>query len=358
MTRQKPSKKVEEIDLSSVKTLIKSPTALAKHVNLTVNAIYRWIKVNRIPGEHILKVANFYNVELIDLMELTGSELSMAPNTILKPRDTLPTVIKVQDGVITMEDAAALLGVPLISVKLIMTHWGDQLKHLYSTLQQLELGAISLDQAALALGLAKYTLHGIRRKYGFAPGALKRVRPLPTLPKRKEKSRAAALRVIAGHLSAVDAAKEIGVTERTIFRKIEELTTHKLSDLSHWPKSFRDALVDEIDKGLPSFAEKWLDIAHKDKLFVRKTTKYPTTPATWRGEDVRRLMVALFTGEASLTELAESRRAEPSILQGLFDSQLVPYGVSVADVLGLPLSHQFAMADLLIWTMDRKRKVV
>ena len=60
-------------DLTSVKTLVTSPSTLAAHLQLTTNAIRRWIKVNRIPGSSVIKVANFYDVELVDLLPLTGA---------------------------------------------------------------------------------------------------------------------------------------------------------------------------------------------------------------------------------------------------------------------------------------------
>lgn len=358
MTKQKPSKINEEIDLTSVRTLITKPSALAKHVGLTVNAIYRWVKLNRIPGEHIVKVANFYDLEIVDLMELTGSDASMNPNVILKSRDTLPTLLKVKDGELTMDQAAEQLGLPLISIKLILTNWGDKLQLLHDTLVKLEQGDCSLDQAALILGVTKYTLHGMRRKYGFAPGALKRTRPMPTLPKRKEVSRAATLRVLAGHMSAVDAARELGISERTIFRKIDELSKHSMQELAHWPQSFRAAYVKEIERVLPSYVEKWLEIAKENNLFIRKTTKYPETPRSWKGESLQRLMIGALLGEASLQEIADSRGADLTILEGLFNAQLVPLGLSVELVRSLPMEHQFALADLLLWFMDRKRKVV
>jgi hypothetical protein len=75
-----------QADLSSVRTLITSVSKLAKALRLTNNAIYRWIAVNRIPAKYLVRVANFYDVELRDLMPLTGSDISHPNIRNLKPR--------------------------------------------------------------------------------------------------------------------------------------------------------------------------------------------------------------------------------------------------------------------------------
>ena len=171
-------------DLTSVTTLTKNPTKLARELKLTPAAIYRWRKVNRIPGSHIIKVANFYNVEVLDLLPLTGSDKSADPKVILKPRDTIPTLLNVQKGVITLDDASKMLKLPVKSLKLILTNWGDQLETLYDTLTRLELGVVSLDQAAAALALPN-TRSTASVGNTDSPLVPSRTRAEPTLPKRR-----------------------------------------------------------------------------------------------------------------------------------------------------------------------------
>ena len=343
--------------IPTVRQLITSVSKLARYIGITNNGIYRWIKVNRIPGEHVIKVARFYDIDLGELMPLTGYDLSANPNIILKTRDTLPTLLKVQRGEFSLIEAAATLSTSEISLKLIMTHWGDKLQHLYNVLIVLEQGKISLDQAAMSLGVTKYTLHGIRRKYGFAPGPVKRTRPEKTLPARKAKAKAAALSVIAGTRSAVEAAADIQASTRTIFRTIEGLTDHKLSDLSHWPTVFRQALVVEIDKNLENFADKWLKKAEELRLFIRKTAKYPETPTNWKTQPIKRLLVAVLIGELSLEEVANARGADPFILESIFNSDIRSMNITFTELKEMSVAHQSAMAELLLWMLDRKRKV-
>ena len=75
-TNLTPPTKPTKADLSSVRTLITSVSKLAKALRLTNNALYRWIAVNRIPAKYLVRVANFYDVELRDLLPLTGSDIS------------------------------------------------------------------------------------------------------------------------------------------------------------------------------------------------------------------------------------------------------------------------------------------
>jgi hypothetical protein len=346
----------EKPDTSSVRALVTSVTELAKHLKLTNNGIYRWIKVNRIPAHHIITVANYYDVELNDLMPLTGSDLSAPPNVILKQRDTLPTLLKVKAGTITLSQASRLLEQREVGLKLILTHWGDQLQLLYDTLQELDLGLVSLDNAAKRLGVAKYTLHGIRRKYGFAPGVLKRKRPLPTLPARKARNTEAAIEVIAGTKTAVEAAKAYKMSERTIFRAIEHLTSYKLTELAHWPTVFRQALTVEITKNTPKYVESWLKFAESHSLFTRKDTKYPVSPESWQKAPLKRLLVAVLSGEYDLDAVAAMRRADPVILRSLFNSDLRSLNLTYEEVENMSVQHQGALAELHIWMLDRKRK--
>ena len=104
----------------------------------------------------------------------------------------------VYQGVITLDQAVTLTGSSEISLKLILGHWGDELPTLYTTLEQLDQKRIDLDEACKRLKVAKYTMHGIRRKYGYAPGPLQSTKALPTLPVRMDRNKELALVCIAG----------------------------------------------------------------------------------------------------------------------------------------------------------------
>ena len=344
-------------DLTSVRSLVTSVTKLARHLKLTNNAVYRWINVNRIPGAHVIRVANFYDVELYDLLSLTGSDNANEVTVSLKPRSVLKALMEVFCGRMTLDQAVAETGQSLISLKLILVHWGDELPTLYTTLEQLDQGRISLEDGMRRLKVTKYTLHGIRRKYGYAPGPVKRTRPFPTIGPRKKLNREVALRCIAGKISVHDAALEHGISERTLFRTIETISPLKMMDLVAWPDAFREALAAEIEQKLPFFSQKWLGFAVNARFYMQKKPNYPETPISWRNLPIRRLLVGTLLGEGSPDDIAASRGADPVVLAGIFTGELRAIGTSFEEVVSLPMIHQVAMAELLIASMDRKRKL-
>lgn len=350
-------KKSKEPDLSSVRSLVTSVTKLANHLKLSNNAIYRMIKVNRIPGRHIIKVAALYDVEVRDLLPLTGSDLENDAPVILKPKRTLAVLMEVYRKQKTLQEAATELNVSEKSLHLIMFHWGDELPTLYTTMQQLEEKRISLDEACQRLNVTKYTLHGIRRKYGYAPGKPKAKPKAPSSRVSQDVQRAKVIDIVAGRVTAEQACSEIGVSYRTIFRAIDKVSAHGLHELSRWPVVFRAAFAEEIDKNLPKYTEKWLELVKEMRLVLKKRPKYLQTPKNWKDLPLKRLLVGVLTGEATLEEIATSRGAYPSILAGLFTGDLRPLGVTYPQLVEMPVAHQTAVAEILMAMLDRKRVV-
>jgi len=350
-----PNSTPDKPDMSSVRSLVTSVSKLAKAMRLTNNAIYRWIAVNRIPAKYLVRVANFYDVELRDLLELTGSDKSHKNISNIKPRSVLRTLMEVYRGNKTLEDAEAETGQPPIALKLILTHWGDELPTLYTALEQLDQGRIDLEEACIRLNVAKYTLHGLRRKYGYAPGKLKK-QNVTTIDARRETNQEAAFLCIAGKMKVAEAAEKYEVSGRTIFRTIEELSHLKMMELTKWPNSMRAAYAEELKWGLEKYVEGWMEFAERSRLFMPKIAFYPDTPDTWRGQPLRRLLVALLLGEDTMSNIAKSRGADPSILANLFTGDLQPLVLTYEQVVGMNMAHQTALAELLLATMNRKRK--
>lgn len=343
-------------DLTTVRTLITSVTELARHLGITPNGIYRWIDVNRIPGKHVINVANFYNVEISDLLPLTGSDKNNQVLTKLKPRETLRVLLDVYRGEKTLAAACEELDCSLISAKLILTHWGDELPTLYTTMEQLAEKRISLETAMQRLNVSKYTLHGLRRKYGYQPGRRTAKPKQPKIPSEALRNEVA-LTVLSGKMSAVEAAEHFKVGYRSVFRYVEAVTKEKLNAISHWPESFRKAFAEELRQKMPNYVQKWFDFAEKQRLIIKRYPKYPQTPQNWRDLPLKRLLVGVLPGEASVEEIAASRGADASVLAALFTSDLRPLDLTYDELMGLPLPHQMAMGELLLAMLDRKRKL-
>ena len=360
-------------DLTSVRTLIKSPAKLARHLGMSLSGVSRWVKVNRIPGTQIVAVANYYDVELRDLLHLTGSDVANDTRRNIKPRETLPLLLEVYRGTRMFDGVISELGISAISAKLILTHWGDELPTLYTTLSQLDEKRISIETAMQRLGVTRYSLFNIRAKYGFAPRAkpgyvsVKERKAQKALEDEKDTQRhkEGLLQCLAGKLTPREATEAMGVASRTFWKQFEAISSVKYRELSKWPGSFRSAFAVETERGMEHFTVKWLAFAQKHALFLKRVSprpatlrKFPSTPDRWKTESIKRMMVAVLLGEAPIDEVAASRGADVDILKNLFTSDLRNLDLTFDQAQELPLEHQVALSELILATLDRKRRFV
>jgi len=68
------------------------------------------------------------------------------------------------------------------------------------------------------------------------------------------------------------------------------------------------------------------------------------------------LMPGVLLGEAPLDEIAKSRGADPNMLRNLFSGDLQNLALTYDQVSATPMPHQTALAELLMATVNRKRK--
>lgn len=337
----------------TVRMLVTSVTELARHLELTPNTIYRWIKVNRIPGKYLLRVAAFYDIPVP--MHLAQSDIKNGAKIRHKPRETLPTCLEVQAGNLTIEEAAKKLGIHERAVQLIITNWGDQLKTLYKTLVQLDKDEISLDQAAATLKVTKFNIHALRKKYGFRPKPRAKAKERPIVARRKTATQVA-LDCIAGKINLAEVEDNCNLSWRTIHRMIGKLSPgYSLIELTHWPKTFRQAYSDEIAQNAPKISEKLWKYAQISQIYLKKWPKYPPSPKDWRLANVRKMMIHVLLGDESVESIAEKRGADPYILETLFTGDLRMLGLTWPEVRSTPLMTQVALAELLLALEESKR---
>lgn len=112
----------------------------------------------------------------------------------------------------------------------------------------------------------------------------------------------------------------------------------------------------ELEQKLPNYAQKWLEFAREQRLFVDKLPEYMETPANWKHLPLKRLLIGVLMGEASLQEVAASKDTDPTILKTLFTGDLQPLGLTFDEGSQLPLQHQLALAEVFIAMMQRKRR--
>jgi hypothetical protein len=230
----------------TVRELIKSVSPIARHLRVSKSAIYRWIGVNRVPGEHLLKLSAYCKYTPTDLLHLTGSEKTNNTRVVLKERVVLATLLEVYRGQKTVEQALQETGQSKISLTLIQKCWGDRLPTLYTTLEQLDQGRITLDDACERLNVTKCTMHGIRRKYGYQPGPIKAKEKPAGKPNHREATTAAALECIAGRMTINEAAKQAQVCGRTVMRAVSRLSVVGVRDLNQLLSITRSAYAADI----------------------------------------------------------------------------------------------------------------
>lgn len=334
-------------DATTVRSLITSVTALVRFLgDLTPNAVYRWIKVNRIPGKYLIRIAQFYDIDVP--IHLAASDRKNPAQLNYKPRDTLPLCLAVQAGDLSVDAAAAQLGLHPQAVQLILRNWGEQLPLLYQTLCQLDAKTLSLDAAAARLQVTKHNIHALRKKYGFRPPPRPKAPPRPIV-QRRQTARQVALACIAGQYTLAEAEQHCDLSWRTIHRAIAKLSpAYSLIELTHWPKAFREALAKEIADNRPRLSEKLWKFAEISQIPLKKWPKYPEIPADWRGATVKRMLVHLLLGDETLTSLAEKRGADPHMLEALLTGDLRPLGLTWPDVVKAPLYSQIALAELIL----------
>lgn len=342
-------------DTSSVRSLITHPYALAHHLKVTPGAIYKYIKANKLPGTSIIEIANFYNLEIMDLMHLTQSaenpvEATKKPK--IKPRATLPTLLKVQAGELTAQEAAEALGIHYKAVTSIMAQWGSDISLLYNTLESLDQGEFSIQQAADALQVSKITLHKLRRLYGYGPSHAKEERPDRPIVARKKEARALAIDAIAGRVKLSGKSfksLDAGISARTVMRMVAQMSPEiQIMGMSAWPNSYRVAYAEEIDRNLPKMVLKLWEFVENAQISLKKDPKAPKVAQNFRVLTGRQMLIQVLFGYFTLAEMAENRGGEVVVLASIFNSELLPLGLTWNTVTSCTPAEQLAIAETLV----------
>ena len=300
------------------------------------------MELNAIPPRRIIDVANALDVEITDLLPLaqkTYKPVSTKPKTL----DDLRLIL---EGNHDPDDPSA---------QRIKGAWGERLLLLYETLVKLQSKVITVTDAAEILGITRGAVHNIRKRYGTAPGPIKGARrPEGRYALTAKEARKLTLDVIAGRKTARSAAQGAKISLRTLHRHIEDvLRPLYLNEISHWSKNFRLALAYEIEKNLPKYSEMWRKWAEERHLLLKKSPIWPKSPANWREVSIRRVIVAILSGKASAQEVAHLRGGEAHILLEHVERELRQMGMPA---LSLTIHHQAAAAEIILARESHFRK--
>lgn len=327
---------------NTLRDLVKNQAALARDVGVSAQTVRNWLDLNAIPPRRIIDVANALDVELTDLLpfaQKTYKPVSTKPKTL----DDLRLIL---EGSHDPDDPSA---------QRIKGTWGERLPLLYETLVKLQSKEIGVTDAAEILGITKSAVHNIRKRYGTAPGKLKaEKKPEGRHKLGAKEARRLTLDVIAGRKTARSAAQGANTSLRTLHRSIEDvLRPLYLNEISHWSKNFRLALAYEIEKNLLRHSLMWRKWAEERSLLLKKAPSWPKPPENWREVSVRRVIIAILTGEHTVTELAAMRGGEAHILMEHVEREHRQMGMPA---LSLTLHHQAAAAEIILARESHFRK--
>ena len=327
---------------NTLRQLVKNQAALARDVGVSVQTVRIWLELNAVPPRRVIAVANALDVEITDLLpfaQKTYRPVSTKPKTL----DDLRLIL---EGKIDPDDPSA---------QRIKGAWGDRLPLLYTTLVKLQGKVITVTEAAEILGITKGAVHNIRKRYGTAPGPIKGARrPEGRYKLGAKEARKLTLDVIAGRKTAKGAAEGARISLRTLHRHIEDvLRPLYLNEISHWSKNFRLALAYEIEKNIEKYSEMWRKWAEERHLLLKKAPGWPKSPTNWREVSIRRVIIAILTGEHTVTELAAMRGGEAHILMEHVARELRQMGMPA---LPLTIHHQAAAAEIILARESHFRK--
>jgi len=333
---------------------------LADELGVSPSTLYRWLAENRVPIRHLTAFANAVEISIAQAMDFAApseNRIETTP-TVQKPEGTLDLLIDVKNGTLTLEDAAQALDLPINVLQKTLERNEDRLELLRATLTAYSKGELTRPEATQALKISKAQLHYLLRVYSIDPPTANRPRKTPgRYTQNKITYEKLALDVIAGRVNAKKASEKYGMALRTIHRYIKQLIEPRnLSEISHWPASFRLAWAYDLEKGRKSYIEHLVELAVSSGLVLQKRVRAPKPVENWRAVKASRLLQAVLYGEATLEEVAILRGGSEVALRNLFDGVLSGLGTRYNELMNMGVHHQIAVADMLQMLQSHYRR--
>lgn len=337
---------------------------LAREIGVSSVTVARWCRLGHLPAKYLTTLANLLDLELNQVIEFAVRDDKPIKDeydveTVLKPSNTLDTLIAVKDGNLTQHEAARQLGISDHSLKLTLVRNEHRLVLLREVLTGWAADKIGRQQACKMLGVTSSELTYLCNTYGISKAKPKRE---PVVPGRYTENRPkfmeAALDVIRGRENARQISMKRDLPLRTLHRYVKDfIEPMGLNEISHWPTSFRIAYADDLANERKSVVKKWLKVLEDNGIELKKTVKYPKPVENWREATIQRMLVAILLGELNIVELAQARRGSEDALKRLFDGLLKTFGLNYSSVMSQGVLHQAAVADMLILISENNKKV-
>lgn len=340
--------------------LIKSKgvTAVAREMGVSQTTMYTWINRGYVPVGKITQFANVMNISMYDAISFAERKQKVATRpTLRKPKETLETLLEVKKGNLGIDEAAAELGLSEHALSVTYTRNEHRLELLHETLTAFYSGEITVQKASENLDVSIPEVYHLMRTYGLTKERQKATeKPVGRYTKAKPTYEKLALDAIVGRTNVKKAAEQYQVSQRTLHRYVVRLIEpFSLTEIAHWPRSFRQSLALERQGKGPEFIGKLLNFVREHHILLKKKVETPEEVFDWREATPVRMLVAVLYGEFSLREIAIMRKGSEQPIKDLMSAQLLRFGVTFNDVATFPVAYQTAIADLLIMKSSRER---
>lgn len=332
-------------------------TRLADRLRVSATTLYRWMKTNHVPASQVTALADALDIPMYEAMNLIANPDYSTTPTIQKPSGTLSTLLEVHRGNMTLEEAAQRLQTPFEPLKRSYELNADRLPLLHATIQAYKERRINRKEALKTLDLSPTQFHYLLRTYGEtrertktdkSPGKYLQLRPI---------YEGMALDVVASRTTASAAAEKAGLSVRTLHRYITDLIKPRtLTEITHWPVSFRLAWALELQGRSPKIIENLVEYAQKHELVLEKRVRVTKQPENWRDASISTLLRVVLYGEKDLTQVAILRGGAEPVIKNLFNGVLKGVGLRFDQLMSMSTLHQHAVADLLTMIESHYRR--
>jgi len=112
-------------------------------------------------------------------------------------------------------------------------------------------------------------------------------------------------------------------------------------------------LAYEIEKNTEKYSLAWRKWAEERHLLLKKSPVWPKSPENWREVSIRRVIIAVLTGEYTATDLAAMWGGEAHILMEHVARELRQMGMPA---LSFTIHHQAAVAEIILARESHFRK--
>lgn len=320
---------------------------LAEDLGLNPKTIGQWVKLDRIPARHLLKVCHLSDTEPLALISyIERRKKPWVFKSATKKANTLDTLVRLQNNEITVGTAFLETRLSPRVIRQTLTLWGSRLALLRDTLHSTLPDTIK----AARLDVSDRQLR--RLKAAYLPTPNKEDLPYKVARKaakaRWKAYRHLATQVVRGEISRADAAATAARSTRQMDRWIEKALRDQfgllLREILPLPKSFRYALAEEIEHDHAEVVQHLIKYWQTHKMAAKAWT---APVAAWRHTPIKRCLVGLLTGEGSMQALCDERNTDKGRLIPLLTGNLVFLGVSFEQAASWSIHHQEALAMIL-----------